>query len=316
MKKIYNEKQKERYLDYRKQTSDEVIPLLRSVFKKTGSLEELYHKDISLFNREQIEDLLYYLGLGTVASLAFVYYSLIDYVDWCLVNGLVFDGINHLREIEYANLGNYINKKLSSTKIFSRDEILRQIGYLNNPRDQVFLLSCFEFGVGTGYHDFLNMEMRDVDRENHILHLVSRDVKVSEEWISIAEESANTFEIYTNVHDFDKPNVRKIKLEGSSKIFKNTINTSNTSSVDDKMFVQKRMARIFASIKKTLGLAPNVKAQAIINSGRIYYVNTNAKVLGISSEEFIRKHRAEIENQFGVLCNPLIFIREYGDYLD
>lgn len=312
-KKLYNPDQKDRYLEYREKSSEDVPQMIRSIFHKTYGLEEIYKKDVADFNRESVDDLMFYLGLGTYASIAFFYYCLIDYVDWCIANGLVKDGMNHFRDIEYNSLSKYINKKITEAKILSRDDLLEQIDLLDNPRDRVFLLSCFEFGVGREYSDFLNMEMKDVDKANHILHLKNRDVEISNEWIAIAEEAANTYEATTNVHDFEKPFVRKLKLENTPKIYKNTVNVKGIS--DDEKLIQKRMARVFVSIKKTLGLNQSMKAQSIINSGRIHYVNTKAKELGISGEEFVKLHRSEIENQFYVLCNPIIFLREYGSYL-
>ena len=312
-KKMYNKQQKERYLLFREKKSTDVIPLIKSIFKKIGGIEKIYEKDVGDFNREQIEDLLYYLGLGTVSSIAFVYYCLTDYVDWCISEGLIKDGMNHLRDIEYNSLGNYINKNIASSKLLTREDVLNQLLVLNNPRDKLFLLSAFEFGVGAGYEDFLDMEMGDVEKENHILHLKTRNVIVSNEWISVAEEASETYEIVTNVHDFNHPLVRKIKLEHTNKLFKNTVLTSLNS--DDKMFVQKRMFRIFNSIKKTLGLSSNIKVQSIINSGRIHYINVKAKELNVSGSYFVKSRRKEIENQFSILCNPVIFLREYGNYL-
>ena len=313
---LYNSEQKKRYLEYRGKKSDDVPPLIKSIFHKTFGLESVYKKDVCDFNREQVEDLMFYLGLGTYSSIAFVYYTLIDYVDWCFGNGLIKDGMNHFRDIEYKDISKFINKRISDSKIISREDLLNHMWKLENPRDQIFLLSCFEFGVGKEYRDFLNMEMGDVDEENNILHLTTRNVKVSGEWIAIAKEASTTYEVYTNIHDFQHPLVRKLQLEHSNKIFKNTIRVKETSATDDKMFIQKRMARIFVSIKKTLGLPGTMKAQSIINSGRIYYINTNAKERGISAEDFIKGNRKEIENQFGMLCNPVLFIREYHSYLE
>ena len=175
---VYNENQKHRYLEYRKKTNDDIAPILLSIFRKTSKLEETYNKDIYDFSREQCEDLFYYLGLGTYSSIAFVYYSLCDYTDWCLSQGLVKDGMNHIRDIDYKNIGKYINRRITDSKIVTREDVLHYMTLLNNPRDSLFLLSCFEFGVGREYKDFLNMELKDIDEENHILHLLTRDVKI------------------------------------------------------------------------------------------------------------------------------------------
>ena len=313
VKEIYNENQKNRYLEYRKKQNDDIIPILLSVFRKINTLEETYEKDMCNFTREQCEDLMYYLGLGTFSSIAFVYYSLCDYVDWCMFQGLVRDGMNHMRDIDYREIGKYINKRITDSKIVTREDVLHFTTLLNNPRDALFLLSCFEFGVGREYKDFLNMELKDIDEENHILHLLTRDVKISSEWISVAKEAADTYEILSNVHEFDKPLVKKIKLEHTDKLFKNSVNIRANSS--DKMLIQKRMARVFKSIKKTLGLSDAMKAQSIINSGRIHYINEKCKAENVDSSEYIKTHIKEIENQFGLICNPYVFIREYGNYL-
>lgn len=315
-KKLYNRERKERYLKNREKTSADVPQIIKSLFHKTYGLENVYGKDVCDFNTEQVDDLMYYVGLGTYSSISFLYYCMIDYVDWCISEGLVKDGMNHFRDIDFNSLQKYINKKITDSKILTREQLLSQIELLNNPRDKVFLLSCFEFGVGREYVDFLEMEMKDIDRENHILHLKTRNVEISNEWISIATEASETYEIVTNIHDFSNPLVRKIELEHTNKIYKNTVNVKGSSSTDDKMFIQKRMARVFVSIKKTLGLNPAVKAQSIINSGRIHYIKTKAKERGISPEEFIKENRKEIENQFGILCNPILFIREYHSYLE
>lgn len=307
---MYNEKQKDRYLQYK---NDEYSRLLESVFSRSDDLECLYGKDICNFGYEEVQDLMHFLNLGTYQAVCFFFYSYSNYVDWCLSEGLVKDNINHFRDIGFDVLPSFINKKLLEERTWDRQKVLNFTTQLENARDRLFLLSCFEFGVGRGYEDFLNIEMGDVDEEKLVLQLKTRNVKVTKEWVKIAHEADTEDYIFSNIHNYDAPHRKKIDLVPSKKLFKTTSRGKNVS--DDPMFIQKRMGRIWDSIRKTLGMNEAVKAKNIINSGRIYFANTNAKELNISGYDYVKTHRKEMESQFGILCNPVIFNREFGDYL-
>ena len=310
---MYNEEQKDRYIKFKESTSAGSAHILRCIFNKSEKLEEINGNDVYNFTRSQVEDLLYYVGAGTYYTVSLYYYGYSQYVGWALTQGLVRDGQNHFNEIEYSTLPIYINKNIQKSVIITRDELFNIIMPLENPRDKLFMVSCFEFGVGEAYKDFLNMKWSDVDENNLTLQLQERRVKVSREWIEIAREANETDFIITNVHNFAKEKRRKIELEKSDKLYKTTIHTVPTSS--DKMLIQKRMQRVFVSIKKTLGLPPAASARSIVTSGKIYFIKEKAKEVSVDPIEYVKNNVAEIENQFGTKCMPELFIREYKDYL-
>ena len=71
--------------------------------------------DVYNFTRNQVEDLLYYVGAGTYYTASLYYYGYSQYVAWALTQGLVRDGQNHFNEIEYSTLPIYINNMRNST---------------------------------------------------------------------------------------------------------------------------------------------------------------------------------------------------------
>ena len=154
---MYNEEQKNRYINMRE---NEVVVnkfTLRSYFERSEVLEKKLDKDVCNFSVYDIYELHKILNMSSLSSLSMLNSNYSMYTQWCLQEGLVSDSQNHFLEITRENLSKCINKSLIQKKLVSREQILDWTSHsLLNQMDQFILLSLFDFFKSKNFCDIYN----------------------------------------------------------------------------------------------------------------------------------------------------------------
>ena len=73
-----------------------------------------------------------------------------------------------------------------------------------------------------------------------------------------------------------------------------------------------------STIKKSLddwGISEYINSNKIVISGEIHYVKSEAKRLGLSPNEYLKKFKYKVSNQFGKKIVMKTFLLKYSDYL-
>ncbi len=163
----------------------------------------------------------------------------------------------------------------------------------------------FEFGTSKLFGDILGIKMEDV--EGNILHLQTRDVKVSDLWIRIAKETDETLTFIP----YDDQDRYELELVDAGYIFK--YSTRIRVSGGDRE--GRRISQMYRKLRTYLELPDSLNPKSIINSGRIHMIKTESSRLGITPREYCLKYKDEISNQYGVRFVPTNFLAEFKNYL-
>jgi len=275
--KIYNGKQKERYLktiDIRKRS-----PLYyQRLFDKTAEIETLYNKDCCNFSVNECLELFKFMSIRNLDSLINTKIDLMSYTTWAITETLVDDGINHYDEISIEILTSCVDKNAFDKSILSRDELIQFVSKLQNPRE-AFVIMCFFEGIsGVEYEEIIKLKMSDI--KDHICNTCTgRKITVSDDFIKYAKLSNAANEYYLNHGGAECAEC----LEPSEYIYKNITNrTKNTSITGTYRRMRTTMLRLFKERGYT-----SVTSNSIINSGAIELVNKLAKQHNISSKDVL-----------------------------
>lgn len=303
---MYNESIKQMFIKSKKDNNTFIDTILLSCFEKTSIFEEMFQKDVSEFGMKEIIDMYKILNMDSFDVLAVFNSNLFQYTQFCLERGLIYSNRNVYQEITSDILIQCLNKSLINRQIISREDILSYVARLKNYRDKFIMLSLFEFGTGKkNYEDISHAKIKDIDKEKKKIKLYSgRIVNISPELISIAEGSVE--------QEYYRSDMLETLLIDDGTIIKKKNNCIN---INDE-FGSGRS--IYLTIKKSLddwGISEYINSNKIVISGEIHYVKSEAKRLGLSPSEYLKKFKYKVSNQFGKKIVMKTFLLKYSDYL-
>lgn len=307
---MYNNDIKIRYIEEKMATTSMPKGYLKRQFDKIEVFEKRLNKDVCDFTKYEIIDLYKTLNMSSIGSLVVLNSHLALYVQWCLQQNLVFDCQNHFSEINNTILASCINTIVTQNSIITREVLFEWLIKFRNPSDAFIMLALFEGISGKEYCEIAQLKMSDFDG-NRVKLCTGRELDVSPELLSLAEQSNETKIYYSNSGDGKKT----MPLLNEDLIVKGYPNIQT-----DDVFQQSR--RIYNRVKRNfdaLGVSKYMKPKSIIESGKIDYINSRCKKLGITAEEFIstKEYTDEFKYrfEFDVSRNKAMFIRKYGEYL-
>lgn len=299
---MYNEEKKQEYI---KENKDRFPGnYLENNFKRIGDIEEAFGKDVALFNVAEITDLYKFLSFEVLEVLRMLNSQLGLYTQWyCGENST-----NHYREISLETLLGCLNT--STKRLFTRQEILSIIRDLDNAVDKFFLLGLFEGIKGMRYCEMINARTRDIDEEKGRMHLVTgRCIDISRELIIYAKEAAMA-DVYIGKE-------RNVALKPDRDlIIKERINAQDETKDEQKA---RRMSVKFDNLRKELNFPTNIRANQIVESGKVDFVRNYCRKLDIAPEEFFKDSilKKSLYKQYSIKeMNTNTFLLKNKEYLE
>lgn len=292
---MFNPEVKKQFIEW-KQSRDTINPRYYTiVFNACGEYEEIVNKDVCDFNTNDIRGLLGWINTPSQNSLLMMYSVLSQYTTWRIQSGDVKDSQNHYLELSTSEIVSYINTDLMMRTIYTREEILKISKDLENDSDKFLLLALFEGIRGVEGEDILNLKITDIDEENKIFHLKSRDFFPTDELIKLAYLSAGENDYFYHVETWSEGVVVPTIDEGY--VFRRTIR--HRRDRDYRMIMNR-----FRSIKKLLGLT-NCGMSDIVQSGRIEFILNQAEKHNMSPHDYVYNGPMleEVYDKFNVKLN-------------
>lgn len=311
---MFNVGQKQKYIDYKMQTTTLNKFFLPNVFKQSYQFENQLRKDISNFTVSEIEDMYKTMNFVSLASLTVLNSAYSLYTGWCL-SALhnVEDSQNHFLEFSTETLKGLVNRLDASKKIISREFLLNQIKSLYNPSDKFLMLALFEGIKGKDYEEIWSLRKEDVNAVKCTINMKRGEKFYSPELCKYAAEAA----VETNYYPFRQgknnslDGERRIEFLPSDLVIKEYLNIKEQNPTNFRQ--GRRIYSKYVRILKYLEL-DNILPNDIYNSGIIDFINTKAKEKGITGKEYVRNYSSEITNYYEKkLTKP--FLDQYEDYL-
>ena len=247
------------------------------VFEKSNMFEKIKNKDLYSFTTPDIIEFYKFLDIGTITPLIIYNTNLVKYAQWALNENLIVDGQNHFDELTSDMLATCLNVTKTQQSILSYDTFMDLINRkIVNDQDKFIFFCLFEGIKGKNYQEIVDMKMADIDEDNLLVHLSSRDVGVSSDFINICKK-ADKQTVYVGLVG----NEIERNLVPGSNIVKEK---SNSQGKDLNRTVYNTIVRNIATVFE---LADVVTAKSIRDSGLIYYLNKRADKLGVPVSELV-----------------------------
>lgn len=313
---MFNNNIKQRYIDYKNNSVVISNTYLLNVFNKCFNYETELNKDLCNFTHYEILNMYKTWNISALDYLYVINNTLALYTDWCIMQNLVIDFQNHYKEISRHILSDEcINKIYQEKKIISREELYEWCSMMRNPSDAFVLIALFDGLEGSNYTELANAVVANINEEKQIYSLPRGDIKISHTFIKYAFEAVaeQTYYGITGAGE------RQMPLAVSDLIVKPYINTSpDITDVRKGRNIYNRLARIF----KYLDVYEWMTARALIDSGRIDFINRRCKELNVSVETYLRQNNhaglKELNYQFYRPLKDLrisLFCRDYKSLL-
>lgn len=304
----YNEDLKQRYL-HEKEKHTITVNYIEVQFRKASETEYELDKDVSNWSFYEIIEFYKLLNIISFEYLLCLNSVFSQYCQFCLENNLVKDNQNHFLECTKDILANCINKSVLEKKIVSKENVLRWVDELPNPKDQFILLSLFEYGKSKDYQDIVYARLDDLDKKNNELKLLSRKVKVSNKLINIMYDCASE-NIYYSISG---KGVKTMPLVDYGYVVKSYPNQNmGLSDFQKGRNIYIACQRIF----DYLGTGDYMSPNSIVESGKLHMITTRANALNMSPMQYLYSERIkEVEEQYGCVITRSIYDKKYEEYL-
>ena len=307
---MYNEEIKKRYITEKESTTCTPKDYLTRQFNKTEEFEVRLDKDLNSFTIYEIIDLYKTLNFVSIESLTVLNSHFVLYTDWCLRHNIVPDCQNHFMEITPDTLHNCVNTIALKKSIVTRETLYGWFNELENPSDAFVMLALFEGIKGKEFCEIVNLRMSDFFGDKVKL-CTGRELIVSNKLVELARKTDETLEYYA----VKAGSVRTSPLLDEGYIIKNYSNCESSAS---DFYRGRRIYNKLLRSFEYLGVAEWMKPNSLTESGKIEYINTRSKELGISGKEFIySEYASEIEQKYDYNMQRLRapYYKKFGEYL-
>ncbi len=307
---MYNENIKIRYIKEKESTTNTPKDYLTRLFNKTETFEERLEKDICNFTTYEIIDFYKTLNMTSVDSLIVLSSHLSIYTQWCMQQNLVIDCQNHFLEIDSNSFVDYINTAMFKKSIITKNTLYNWLSQLENASDAFIMLALFEGIKGKEFCELVNLKMSDFNG-NKVKLCTGRELIVSDKLVSLAKESNDTMIYYSVTAGKEK----RVPFLDEDLIIKNYPNCQETNSFYQGRRIYRRLLRNFES----MGISKWMKPNSLVDSGKIDFINTRSKELGITAKEYIYNPECvkefDYRYEYDMTRLRKSFINKYGEYL-
>ena len=300
---LYNEKQKQNYFE-----KICVTNIIKRYFERTEPIETKLDKDLCQWSINEI--ISFYKSLCSSS----MYYILVintqykAYVNWCLAENLVEDGMNHFEEVNREMILDCLNNQLLNTQIVTREELLRQLECFENPADQFVCLGIFEGLAGNNMEEILKIRLSNFNTKTKEIEIGEKKIKYSDKLYNLALESIEE-QYYYNT---DNPKAKRSQMplvQDSDLIIRKVLTRGTLDDTLSKETLRKRLI----GLKERYSL-PFCSYIALKESGRINLLNSLVKEGKCKSiKEAL--HDPYYVNVFGLVGSRPNYIAKYKEYL-
>lgn len=302
---MYNFKRKIRYIQWK--TNNTIVPQggLERLFKKTENYERRNGKDICNFVEGEIISFYKMINTRSIGTITNLNSQLAQYTDWCLSQGLVTDGQNHFRMVKRKDFEKCLNVAAIQKLIITRKDLLEAIEPLINPRDKFLILYFFEVGTRKAKDELPFLTSDKI--EGKTLHLKDRDVIMSDELLSFANQAVEETRIYPYG---DRGRIESYAVESSDIIIK------VRDSAMNRIPSAHRYYTIFTKAMNYIDLGM-YKPKEIEYMGRISMLESLGKQNGLDVYHALQNPDIynKVKNQYGCNENWQVFWRAIEGYL-
>lgn len=242
-------------------------------------------KDLSDFNLEEIEKVLFGFDANNRNTVESYSRILSSYLNWCVQKGL--SNYNPLQELKPDDFVKYLTDEET---YFTNSQIKRWEDHLENFQDAVIVRLLFIGVGGKQLSEIRNLKIQDVDRDNKILKLTNTlkydektglPIKFTERYLEIKDE--RTFDLIEgaiNTKKYIKRNgeasegaearsIGMLELVENDYVIRSSITkTENYNYPVDKFVIYRRLSMI----SDVFGI-DNFTTKLIQRSGMIYYAS-------------------------------------------
>lgn len=263
---MYNEELKKQFIkdDVTNKNFDK---FMTRYFKTIEKYEEEYHKDLSNFNIQEIEN--YFVGLSTASyeRCQNIKSQFIKYSQYCQQRNMIEDNQIHWQEVDGDFLKRTINVGKLEGQYVTRERLLKDLNQFDNASDIFVVLGIFEGLCGNNYKDFyhLSIDQFKIKNDKVFVELKDKTLEVSYKLYEIGLESSKCYERIPNVINSKK--ITKLNAEDPWIIKRAANSVTDTEAAHFHNF-SLRLARL----RRSYGL-PYCNQMALINSGRLDFLH-------------------------------------------
>lgn len=304
---FYNNELKNRYIDYKEETTILANGFAQRIFDSVKKFEEDLRKDVSCFTYYEICDMYKAWNEVSLSVLSTKNSFLCGYTQWCLLQNLVLDSQNHFEEFNTTVLMDCLNVMLKNKQIMDRNQVVNLARSLRNPCDGFLILGLFEGIYGKGFSEFYDLRITDfleTDKGIFVSLNSGRTIQVSNELYNLALNANDEDKYYGVSEDVT------YKFVPSNTIMKDFPNT-----VNPKANFNQRMASKIRRNKNEKDFK-YISSNTLKESGKIDFINRKAAEKQITAKQYLFEYYGEVEYQFD--CNipaRTTFYNKYEAYL-
>lgn len=308
---MYNEELKRRYIEENsyKYRSEQFERYITFKFTQVEPFERMWEKDVGTFTVSEIITFYKTLCYSSLNTILVLNWEFRKYGNFCLANNLLPDMQNHFMEITPEILSQCINVGDIRQKFITRKDLENELQELYNPSEQFLAMAIFEGLHGIEYCELVNLMPSDFDAKNNLVHLCTgRELKVSDQLISYAKESAEEYNHY--IYD-SKARFNITKYDESDRhVLKKARNNRGSGSTAQA----RRILNTLVRIKKYTG-NPVYAAKPLMESGRIYMIyGLMQKQKYKDIKDCIIKNKNAIFYRYGRIPSVSNWIMRYGEF--
>lgn len=281
---LYNSEVKEQFLQG---YVDNTARIYRRVLERSSLIENIFQKDLFNFNLDELKQVLGSLNPLTHAAAEANGRYITAYIHWAMDNGYTNSNINPLKTIDNEWFHQFVTVDTKDL-LFTYNQLLDIEDFCVNYQDKVIFRLLFEGVQGSGASELANLTEKDVDFDNHILHLKDnekgeRNVKVSDTAIGYIDRAIREKEYLkrNGMADLKANQKATLDLIDNKYVIRNTL--TRTIEVDkvDKHTIYRRIALI----KDLYGDMAYLTVKNIVRSGKLYEAYKLYKEYGVLEKE-------------------------------
>lgn len=301
--------------------SNEINPVadktISVVFRNVETMEDELGRDVSEFTSDEIMNFYRSLSTPSVNRLLVINSVLNRYTRFVLSNQSTGDNQNHFKEINSSALMTCINTGIAKSRIITREDLLKEIQYIENPSEQFIVLGIFEGMRGKNYDRMIDLNIDHISN-NRFEFMDSNGDMVSLEFspklVDYALQSIDEYRSFSYTSDYTIEEGMGFRPD-DDRVVKDL---KNVRSLDRD--VNKFARRIYGKLVRLQKFyGTNVfEAQALKESGRIHYINEKTKNLHVSKEEaaIMFNHDEEGVLRFGRIHDINLYCKKFGEFLE
>lgn len=252
-------------------------------FEKSKKYEELYNKDLSEFNLEQIDNVLHELEPLTESASHVNGRIITAYIDWCIDNNNASVENNELKEKPMSYFKRFVDEEVEL--YFTKTTIDKIVDDCNNSQDAVIIKLLFEGVQGNALAEIRNMKKEhvyDAIGNNNIIKLYDedcsvRELQLEERTISLIVEAMEQLEYLKKNGEIEDESIGLItNLVDNDYVIRTSITrTDSKNRPVDKMVIYRRIKIINDLFGYKYLTAKNIVRSGIIYKGSLKLINNN-----------------------------------------